>query len=138
MAASQTVASWIAELGPDGARHWATATAAPCVSLFKPVSIAEPVDCGPLPCQQPDEHSLWWRHERLHRAVMRDPVRLAPLVTLERDEVETRWFAAPPCSALAFAEGDRLLAEWTRRIESEDVRDVRPWYVRRYWARREG
>ncbi len=36
-AASQTTASWVCELSPRGQSHWVTGTAAPCVSLFKPV-----------------------------------------------------------------------------------------------------
>jgi dipeptidase len=33
-------------------------------------------------------------------------------------------------------QGDRLLAEWTRRVAAADVRDTRPWWARRYWETR--
>ncbi len=137
LASSQTTASWVAELGPGGARHWVTGTAAPCLSLFKPVSVLDPLELD-LPTDVPDAHSLWWRHERLHRRVMRDPARLGARFLAERDEVEKRWVAAPPEPREAFAEHARLLAEWTQRLERSGVRgfDVRPRWVRRYWERR--
>ena len=138
LASSQTTASWVAELRPGDARHWVTATSAPCVSLYKPVRVESPLDLGPAPTDQADERSLWWRHERLHRAVMRDPAQLLPLFSAERDAVEARWLASPPEPATAFVEADRLLAEWTTRIESHIERDLRPWWVRRYWRVRDG
>ena len=66
----QTTGSLVSELHEDGtALHWITATAAPCLSLFKPVVLG----CD-LPLREPapgvasDRRCLWWRHERLHQA----------------------------------------------------------------------
>ncbi len=138
VASTQTTASWVAELTPDGARHWVTATAAPCTSLFKPVQVDQPLDLGPAPTDRADRASLWWRHERLHRLVMRDPARLLPPIARERDEVERRWCATPPAPRDAFAEADRLLARWIEATESQlPVRDRRPPWVRRYWRIRD-
>lgn len=138
LASSQTTASWVSELSPRGCRHWATGTAAPCTSLFKPVSVGEPLEAGEPPADQADETSLWWRHERLHRLALRDPARLLPRFTQHRDEVEQRWIAAPPSSAEAFAEGDRLLEKWTNVVRSVGrIRDQRPWYARHYWRKRD-
>jgi hypothetical protein len=137
LAASQTTASWVADLRPGGVTHWVTATAAPCVSLFKPVRVDAPVDLGPVPDDHDDGKSLWWRHERLHRRVMRDPVALGGALRSEAEAIEAAWIARPPSGASAFAEGDRRLAEWTRRVEVADAPDLRPAYVRRYWRRRD-
>ena len=137
VAASQTTASWVAELRPGASRHWVTATAAPCVGLFKPVRVAEPLDLGPAPNDHADGASLWWRHERLHRLVLRDPVRLWPLIVAERDAIEARWQAVAPEPAAAFAEGDRALAEWTARVAAVAGVDRRPRAVRKYWRLRD-
>jgi len=137
VAASQTTASWAAELRPGSVRHWVTGTAAPCVGLFKPVRVEYPLDLGAPPTDRADSHSLWWRHERLHRQVMRDPARLRLLFAAERDAVETRWRAMPPEPSVAFAEGDRLLAEWTVRVAAAAGPDTRPRAVRRYWRVRD-
>jgi len=138
LAAAQTTASWVAELRPGAVRHWVTGTAAPCVGLYKPVRVEDPLEFGSPPTDRADARSLWWRHERLHRQVMRDPARLRPLFAVERDAIEARWRAAPPASCAAFAEGDRLLAEWTGRVAAEAGADTRPRAVRRYWRVRDG
>jgi secernin len=137
VAASQTTASWVAELRPGMVQHWVTGTAAPCAGLFKPVRVEDPLDLGAPPTDQADSGSLWWRHERLHRQVMRDPARLRPLFAAERDAVEARWRARPPEPSIAFAKGDRLLAEWTSRVEAVAGPDTRPRAVRRYWRVRD-
>jgi dipeptidase len=136
LAASQTTGSWVAELRPDGVSHWVTGTAAPCTALFKPVRVEEPLDLGAAPTDRADTTSLWWRHERLHRRVMRNPVRLGALFLAERDAVEARWRTELPESSRAFVEGDRLLSEWTARVEAAAVPDVRPHFVHRYWRAR--
>jgi len=137
LAASQTTASWVSSLSPGGVSHWVTGTAAPCTGLFKPVRVDDPVDLGPAPTDRRDDASLWWRHERLHRAVMRGPVALESLYRDERDALETSWLESPPSSADAFAEGDRRLESWTARVETAPVTDRRPGQVRRYWRRRD-
>ncbi|MCB2224121.1 MAG: peptidase U34 [Actinobacteria bacterium] len=135
VAGSLSAASWVADL-PAG-RHWVTATSSPCLGLYKPVAVDTPVDLGPAPGETFDERTVWWRHERLARRVMRDPRRLAGF-TAERDRVEAAWLADPPPPAEAFAEADRLTAAWTAGVEAAGrVRDTRPWWMRRYWRIRD-
>ena len=135
LASSQTVASWVTELSDRGASHWVTGTAAPCTGLFKPVRVDEPFDLGPAPAGSADRQSLFWRHERLHRAVVTDPARLLALYSPERDAVEAGWLQEPPEPRTAFEEGNRLLATWTERVLAETGRDRRPAWVRRIWGR---
>jgi len=142
LASSQTTASWIAELSPRGVGHFTTATAAPCTSLFKPVRVSEPLDLGAAPTDRFDANTLWWRHERLHRAALRDPARLSPLFAVERDELEASWLASDAKiePSAAFAEGERRLATWTARVldaAGAPPRDTRPGFVQRYWAKRD-
>jgi dipeptidase len=136
VASSQSVASWVSELRPGAARHWATATAAPCTSIFKPVSVNEPVDLGPWPTDRFDARTPWWRHELLHRTALRAPARAAEAFARERDALEAAWLASPPSSARAFAEADARLRRWTRAVAGVMRGDDRPFSVRRYWAAR--
>lgn len=136
VASSQTTGSWVADLRPAAIRHWATATAAPCTGIFKPVAVDQPLNLGPPPTDRADEESPWWRHERLHRAVMRDPRVLARHYFAERDEIEAAWLADRRDSIAAFAEARQLTDRWTQRVLSHRVSDTRPWFARRYWAKR--
>ncbi len=136
VAASQTTASWVAELGTDGVRHWCTATAAPCTGLFKPVSVTGPHDPGPAPTDRFDPATLWWRHELLHRRTLADPDRLLPRFAPERDAVEAQWLADPPDPAEAFDTAATLLARWTDDVYRDEIDDRRPPWVRRYWRER--
>lgn len=135
IAASQTTASWVAELTPDGARHWVTATSLPSLSLFKPVSVGAPAHLGDPPSDQADGASLWWKHERLCRRVFRDPEAAFQQIVPARDALESQWLAAPPDTEAVFATHHALLDRWLQEIP-EPFRDLRPWYVRNYWRKR--
>ena len=132
---SQTTASWVAQLGKNDIQHWVTGTAAPCLSVFKPVYCDEPIDTQGAPTGRADDDSLWWSHERLHREVMRDWERLSPLVTTERDELEVLWSEEPPDSTEAFRVAGERLAAWIERVAQEPATDARPWHARWFWKR---
>lgn len=136
LAAAQTTGSWVSELSRDAVRHWVTATAAPCTSIFKPVYVDQPTDFGKYPTAAPDD-SLWWSHEQFHREVLRDPEMLLPLFAPERDALERNWVTELPHSGLAVAEHRARLAVWSFRIaEATQRRRARPRFVERYWAKR--
>ena len=136
LAASQTTSSWVSELRPTRSRHWVTGTAAPCTGLFKPLRVDAPISVGAFPTAVPDE-SLWWRHERLHRTVMRNPIELMPVFAAEREALEAQWVRTPPDPQLAWNEASNVLEKWTRAVQDRPVKDSRPLYVRRYWSRRQ-
>jgi len=76
-AAGQTTASLIARLATGEPPHvWATGTSSPCLSVFKPVPLAtgrllrQPHPAGVTVSADGSDDSLWWRHERLHRAIL--------------------------------------------------------------------
>lgn len=135
IAATQTTASWVADLQPGAAVHWVTATAAPCTSLFKPVTVDIPVDMGPAPGGRMDA-SLWWRHEAVHRRALRDAACWLPQLAAMRAPLEAAWLAARPDPAAAFAAHDEYLRSAAVRMVEQTSRDRRPGWVRRYWRRR--
>ena len=133
VASSQTTASWVSDLR-GGTRHWATATSAPCTSLFKPVAVDVPVDLGTAPTSVFDRGSLWWRHELLHRTTMRAFATLLPRYRRARDRVESSWIADPPALGAVFAHADDLEHRWLDDVAAARLPDRRPAWVRRSWT----
>jgi len=131
---SQTTASWVADLGADGS-HWVTGTSAPCLSVFKPVQVTHPVDVDPqpMPDNRFDPAYRWWRHERLHRAALRDASRALALIAPQRDALEASWLAEPPTSTEAFAAADALTERWLGELSGLGDTDLRPRWLRRQW-----
>jgi dipeptidase len=72
--ATQTTGSLVAHLKPGRTTVWVTATAAPCLSLFKPFWFSDNrlPDIGPPPGGRFDPETLWWFHEQFHRRVLLD------------------------------------------------------------------
>ena len=68
---SQTVAAMVSELRSEGGVHWVTASSAPCLSVFKPVTFSSGLPPqGSAPSDRHDDGVGWWRHEQLHRAAL--------------------------------------------------------------------
>jgi dipeptidase len=139
----QTTGSMVAHLAPGLQTHWLTGTSGPCTGLFKPVYLggAGLPDVGPEPTGIYDPESLWWSHERLHRAVIRDyPTRL-PLYRSERDALEATFhreaaeaYAAyreeepearaeqlATLTASCFRRSAEATAQWTEIVRSRKV-----------------
>lgn len=137
----QTTASWVTELGKGRAVHWLTGTSAPDTGIFKPVFFgpgffgpgfaeARLPDFGPAPDDTYDVRTRWWRHERLHRAVLRNyPERMAAYGP-ERDRLEASFIErveallARGCDAAEAAvlsrdiwrEADAAEARWYEKV----------------------
>ncbi len=111
---SQTTGALVSDLTPGAALHWITGTAAPCLSLFRPVLLDVGLpDHGPPPTDRFDDRTLWWRHERLHRAVLEDYASRAATVAAERDRLEAG-FAERVGAALRSDPGPAALLEAIR------------------------
>lgn len=129
LAASQTVASMVSELSESGQQHWATGTAAPCLSVFRPVSLQQPRDVG-IPTGKPDD-SLWWSFEAVHRALLSAGLAVREQFLLERDLVQRRILEEKADDAWRIAEN--WLARWQKKLLETTDSDPRPAFLKRYW-----
>jgi dipeptidase len=80
----------VAHLTPRLQTYWLTGTSATCTSIFKPVYLgsADLPERGPEPSGVYDPDSMWWSHERLHRAVIRDYQSRMALYQEQRETLE--------------------------------------------------
>jgi secernin len=142
--ATQTTGSLVAHLKPEIQSYWATGTAAPCTSLFKPVWFNANVlpDIGPPPGGTYNAASLWWQHEQLHRSILPDFATHLQALSLERDQIEKAWMeeaagiSAPRQWGLtqaAFRQARQKTSEWIKQIRSASAHRQNQWTYRRYW-----
>ncbi len=132
---SQSVASMVVHLDGDSPLIFVTGTSAPCASVFKPVWIdAGLPDLGPKPTRQYDPQTLFWAHERLHRAVLLNYQERLAAYAAERDALERRFIEgalrlknAPArerrdFTAACFREAADAEAQWLKRVEQIPAR----------------
>ena len=136
-AAGQTTASMIARLGPEGPEVWMTGTSSPCLSVFKPVPVGgDALDGLPAPEEAPDEESLWWRHERLHRVTLGDYDARRAAFAAERARLEAAAWAVDAADAGAVRgiwEAHRAaIPGWTAAARAAGRGRGRPFH--RFWA----
>ncbi|MEW6435120.1 MAG: hypothetical protein AB1730_26770 [Myxococcota bacterium] len=133
--AGQTTASMVSALTPSGARHWLTGTSSPCLSVFKPARLdVEPDAYGPLAPERADEASLWWRHERLHRAVLRDWSARRGVVESERKALESQHLEDADVAG-AWRAHREALPGWLGRVAATaEVSGGKPLF-RAWWRR---
>ncbi len=141
--ATQSTGSFIAHLMPRSRTYWATGTSAPCTGVFKPLWFEGPVlpSLG-VPTGRCDRESWWWRHERLHRAVLLDfSARLAAFCDdrahLEEQFLRQATETTDPwgCTQSAFARAATAREEWLARVQDMPLRRRPLAYYRLYWRR---
>ena len=155
---SQSTGSLVAHLTPDLPTYWLTGTSAPCTGIFKPIHLGGAglpglSILGPEPTGDYDPDSLWWTHERLHRAVIRDYAARLPLYREERDALEAAFLSKAAemyekyqsaseeerASALAaftascFERAAEATARWTEAVSSAPVQQRPPMLFSMAW-----
>jgi len=143
---SQTTGSLVAHLTAENPTIWATGTAAPCTGLFKPLYLG-----AAMPALRPASQgtyqsgTLWWDHERLHRAVIADYATRLPVYREERDALEQQSLAESRSqssseersafSAECFQRAAEATHDWTEAVLSTPVRQSPPFHHDLAWAR---
>jgi len=152
---SQSTASLVAHLRPDLHTHWMTGTSAPCTGLFKPFYVAPLPEGIGEPTGEADRETMWWTHERLHRALLSDYVTRFAAYERERDGLEAAFVAeeealyrryrgvAPDARAATLTEFSQLCfdrasvatAQWEERVKATPIEHRPGFAYRRYWGK---
>lgn len=144
---SQSVGAMVAHLRKDNITVWVTGTSATCLSAFKPVWLDGGLpDLGPDPFGIANPATLWWRHEDLHRAVLRDYAVRAPRVRATVADLEaqfTTWAsdcgpeprARAEVSAHCFTAADEQLSALLPQVAQQTARRRLPRLYAAAWRR---
>jgi dipeptidase len=89
---SQTTASMVVYLDKENPLIFATGTSAPCTGIFKPfwMDTFPEFDSGKVPGDCADS-SLFWKHEKLHRAVLLNYSGRIKTYAADRDKMEKQF-----------------------------------------------
>jgi len=135
---SQTTGSLVSHLQSERQTHFVTAGAAPCTGIFKPVWMDGEIPELGLPAGVQDDSTYFWRHEKLHRAVLEH----GNLYAEERDRLEEE-FVTKALSLIdaearrdycmkAFCLADSIEKTWTDRTKNEPKKN-NPFLYKKAW-----
>ena len=144
----QSTSSMVVHLDLKRPTLFVTGTSAPCTSLFKPLWMdIDLPDLGPDPAGIYDSKSLFWSHERLHRATLQDYETRLAAYKADRDALEAEFIEGAlkvqnksasergKYSAECFARAAAAEAEWLKRIENIPARSNGTWLYNLAWNR---
>ena len=140
--AGQTTGSMVSRLHPSSAMHWLTGTSSPCLSVFKPVCLGgELISTGPEPGAGFDGESLFWRHERLHRAVLGDYEKRKAAFDDARLALEMKCLSLTSDDAGVFQscweEHRQSIPDWIAEVEKTANSFNRFSMFHRYWKKQD-
>ncbi|MDD8026821.1 MAG: C69 family dipeptidase [Acidobacteriota bacterium] len=129
-----TTGSMVSRLRPNEQAHFLTGTAAPCTSVFKPVWPGgrwAPEE--PAPSATYDAAGLFWRHEALHRATLRNYPELSIIGVEERAALERSFIdRALSCTEAERNEMSALCFREAEAFEARTLAAIRAAAPRRY------
>ncbi|MHC1591627.1 MAG: C69 family dipeptidase [Candidatus Helarchaeales archaeon] len=124
---SQTTSSLVCILARDYQVYWFTATAAPCTSIFKPMTFKGGLpDLGPRPSRKYEAGSLWWNHEVLHRLIIRDYPSRIEVLREERDALE-RSFIEKAKKLIKESADSKSWCEFSEECVKNSIRAEKKW-----------
>jgi len=143
---SQTTGSMVSHLAPDGHTHWVTGTSATCTSVFKPVWIdAGLPNFDPSPTGMYEGATVWWRHENLHREILRDYSTRIKMIAAERDGLEGKFLneveycfetsveARQRLTQQCFEDVEKIEAQWLASVINHPIEQRRPLFDQIAW-----
>ena len=145
---SQTTGSMISHLSEGLNTHWVTGTAAPCTSIFKPVWIDSGLpELGTSPSGTYDEAALWWRHENLHREILRDYAARISILEEPRTKLEAEFRQKAELitkseqskrrdfSQVCFSQAEKAEEACLDEIRNMPITSSRPWLDKLAWRK---
>jgi secernin len=136
----QTTGSMVSRLDARRSVHYLTGTSSPCLSVFKPVVTGEGLaHAGPPAGAGYDAESLFWRHERLHRAALKSYGACRALFEADRAALEAEFLlsaaSSPEARQACWERHRQIVPEWAARVERGAKGRATHSAFGRYWMR---
>ncbi len=138
---SQTTGSMVVEQDEKGLIVWVTGSSAPCLSIFKPMSLDQELNYfGQGPELDYDSHSYWWQQERIHRTILKDYRGFSPEYRKELLELESRFLSRMreykgqiELIADCFDEAIIFQKKWVEKLITQPAKDKTNYLYRSVW-----
>lgn len=143
---SQSAGSMVSELTSKQNNHWLTGTAAPCISVFKPVWIDSGIpENVRTPNKTYDKSVMFWRHEILHREVIKDYQSRIKVIGTDIQDIEAQFMQGKDeikkqdvnkrlaFSQECFNKADQLEESLLQRVRSTPIRHRNHFYYTIAW-----
>lgn len=138
---SQTTGSMVVEQDENGLVVWVTGSSAPCLSIFKPMSLDQELNYfGQSPELYYDSHSYWWQQERIHRMILKDYSKLSPEYLQEANDLELSFLnkmnefnGQIEIIADCFDEAFIFQKKWVEKLREGQIKDTTNILYRLAW-----
>jgi dipeptidase len=142
--ASQTTSSMIVHLEDKNPTIWITATSAACISIFKPVwFVGQVIPDLDNQTVTGNKNSFWWKHEILHRKIIKDYREKSKFIQKESRNLEEKLLKKvydEDCKSyevtdFAFKKNIEMLNKWISGIEKIQVKTPPNIFYKMYWKK---
>lgn len=155
---SQSTISMVSVLDEHIQTHWITGTSSPCTSIFKPVYLPGGMPkIGSKTTRFYDKDNIWWRHEVLHRLILKDYVHRLNLYKPKRNALEQKFISESEqllkkidtnsdledekndlksLTMRTFSEAMLQEEQWINTIKDESIQNKPNLFYRFYWRKR--
>ena len=148
---SQTTGSMVVRITENGITIWVTGTSAPCMSIFKPIWLESglPESAQVKSTANFSPEHMWWQHELLHRAIIKDPRQYLPMIEEDQQKSETAFLkqarliqdsndtkGKTKLSQQCFLEAEKLTNKWIDLVDNIPPKNLPSLLYRRAWKKR--
>lgn len=140
---SQTTGSMVVEQDDERLVVWVTGSSAPCLSIFKPMSLDQELNYfGQPPELEYDSQSYWWQQERIHRKILQNYPMLSHEYIKDLKDHEKvfvgrmREFEGQiELIADCFDDAFNLQKKWIEKFQNEASKDKTNFLYRHTWKK---
>jgi len=142
---SQTTGSMIVHLTNMNPTVWITASSAPCVSVFKPVWFMDQVlpNLGDQTTTGLHKNSFWWKHEILHREIIKDYRTRSKIIQTKIKNLEEQLLKEVyqegnknyAVTDFAFNKNIEMLNKWVSVIKESKAKTSPNLFYKMYWKK---